>query len=102
MPSNESGSAGRCSFRLLLIQNRRNQVRRHWLEMRWLHRVTRSAFGERPDGSCVTEQLGKRNFRVNDGEMSARLDAVDAAAPAAQVAADVALRFFRRDVFDLH
>src|SRR5260370_37922206 len=34
--------------------------------------------------------------------MSARLDAVDAAAPAAQVAADVALRFFRRDVFDLH
>src|ERR1043166_461740 len=39
---------------------------------------------------------------MNDGKMSARLDAVNAAAPAAQVAADVALRFFRRDIFDLH
>ena len=39
---------------------------------------------------------------MNDGEMSARLDAVNTASTAAQVAADVALRFFWRDVFDLH
>src|SRR6266699_2171411 len=34
--------------------------------------------------------------------MSARLDAVNAATTAAQVAANVALRFFRRDIFNLH
>src|SRR5437870_12278357 len=70
--------------------------------MRRLHRVTRPAFRERTDCGRVTEQFGERNFRVNNREMTAGLDAVNAAATTAQVAANVALRFFRRDVFDLH
>src|SRR4029434_3951908 len=39
---------------------------------------------------------------MNDREMSACFDAVNAAAPSAQVAADVSLEFVGRDVFDLH
>src|SRR5256885_8934675 len=39
---------------------------------------------------------------MNDGEFTARLDAADAAAPATQVTANVALIIFRCDVFDFH
>src|SRR5438477_13216143 len=91
-PSTECECADRCSFRLLLVENGRDQVLRHGLRMRWLHRIAGTALGEGADRGGVTEKLGQRNFRVNDGEMSARLDAVNAAAPTAQVAADVALR----------
>src|SRR6202022_1468911 len=45
---------------------------------------------------------GPRNVRVNKSESTTSLDAVNAATTTAQVAANVALRFFRRDVFDLH
>src|SRR6266404_1435827 len=82
-PSSECECAGRRSFRLLLIENGRDQVLRHRLKMRWLHRITRAAFGKRADGGRVTEKFRERYFGVNDGEMSARLDAVNTAAPAA-------------------
>src|ERR1700704_1825735 len=70
--------------------------------MRWFHRIARTAFGKRTNSGGITKQLGQRDFRVNDGKVSPALNASDAAAPPAQVAADIALKFFRRDVFDLH
>src|SRR5260370_13821412 len=39
---------------------------------------------------------------MNNRQIAARLDAADAAAAAAQVATNVTLKFFRRDVFDFH
>src|SRR5215472_4173441 len=102
MPSGESGSAGHCSFGLLLIENRGHQVRWHGLEMGWLHRITRATFGKRTNRSRVTEQFGQRDLRVNNRKVAAHLNAVDAAAAAAQVATDVALKFFRRNVFNFH
>src|SRR5437667_4676082 len=82
-PSIESECAGHCSFGLFLIENGRNKVRRHGLEMRGFHRITGAAFREGTDGSRVTEQLGKRNLGMNNGEIAACLDIVDAATPAA-------------------
>src|SRR6266446_10174658 len=79
-PSNECECAGRCSFVLLLIEDRRDQILRHLLKVRWLHRVTRPAFRKRTDRRGVTEKLCQRNFSVNDGQVSARLDAVHLAA----------------------
>src|SRR5882762_1439404 len=98
----ESGCAGHYSFGLFLVENSRNQARRHRLKMRWLHRITGATFRKRTNGSRVTEQLGERDLGVNNGEVPARLDIVDAATTPAQVAADVPLKFVRRDVFDLH
>src|SRR5438876_3341839 len=70
--------------------------------MRRFHRVTGTAFGKRADGSGVTEHFRERNFRVHDGEIAARLDAVDARSPAIQVTDDVALILFRGTVFHFH
>src|SRR3954469_22870121 len=70
--------------------------------MRWLHRITGSPFRKRTNGRGVTEQLRQWNLSVNNREVTARLDAVDAAATTTEVTANVALIIFRRDVFDLH
>src|SRR6266404_9867181 len=83
MPSSESGCAGHCSFGLFLIENCRNEVRRHGLEMGGFHRITGAALRKGTDGSRVTEQLGKRNLGMNNGEIAACLDILDAATPAA-------------------
>src|SRR6266480_1475190 len=91
-PSSESECAGHCSFGLLLVENRRDQVRRHRLEMRRLHRITRAAFRKRTNSGRVTEQFSKRNLRVNNRQMASCFYAVDAAAPPAQISANVALK----------
>src|SRR6266704_3409622 len=90
-PSGESECAGRCSFGLFLIENGRNQVRRHRLEMGGFHRITGATLRKRTNGSRIAEQLGKRNFGMNDRQTAARFDVVDAPTTSAQVAADVAL-----------
>src|SRR4029453_5509437 len=100
--SSESEYAAHCSFGLLLGEKRWNQVRGHWFEMRRLHRITGTAFRERTNCGCVTKQFGKRNLRVDDCQITACLDAVNAAAPSAQISANVALKFLRGDVFHLH
>src|SRR5438132_12648605 len=82
-PSIESECAGHCSFALFLIENGRNQVRRHGLEMRRFHRITGATLRKGTNGSRVTEQLGKRNLGMNNGEIAACLDIVDAATAAA-------------------
>src|SRR5436190_3114122 len=101
-PSTESLCAGHYSFVLFLIENGRNQVRGNWLEMRRLHRITGATLGKRTNGSRVAEQFSERNLGVNDGEVTARLDTIDASTTAAQVAADVPLKIFRGDVFHFH
>src|SRR5450759_4102378 len=101
-PSTESECAGHCSFVLFLVENGRHQIRRHRLEMGWFHRITGAPFGKRTDGSRVTEQLGKRNLSMNNGEVPAGLDIVNAATTPAQIAANVSLKLVRRDIFDLH
>src|SRR5213076_792702 len=101
MPSSESGCAGHYSFDLFLVENGRNQVCGHRLEMRRFHRITGPTLGKRTNGSCVTEQLGVRNFGVNDGEIAACLNIVDATATPAQVATNVSLELVWGDVFDL-
>src|SRR5437870_2069606 len=90
-PSTESECAGHCSFRLLLVENRRDQVRRHRLEMRRLHRITRAAFRERTNSGRVAKQFGKRNLSVDDRQVTTCLNAVNAAATTAQVATNVTL-----------
>src|SRR5206468_7424376 len=90
------------SFGLFLIENGRNQVRRHRLEMGGFHRITGATLRKRTNGSRIAEQLGKRNFGMNDRQTAARFDVVDAPTTSAQVAADVALELIRRNVFDLH
>src|SRR6476646_4022985 len=95
-PSIEFECAGHCSFGLFLVENGRNQVGWHRLEMGGFHRITGAALRKRTDGSRVTEQLGKRNFGMNDRQTAARFDVVDAPTTPAQVAANVALIFFRR------
>src|SRR6201981_646361 len=100
--SSECGCAGHCSFRLLLIEDRRDQIRRDGLKMRRLHRITRAAFRQRADRRRISKQLRKWDHRMNDHHVAARLDAVDLATPPPQAAANVALIFFRRDVLDLH
>src|SRR5205823_7962465 len=100
MPSSESGCAGHYSFDLFLVENGRNQVCGHRLEMRRFHRITGSTFGKRTNGSRVTEQLGERDFGVNNGEIAACLDIVDAAATPAQVATNVSLKLVRGDVLE--
>src|SRR5882724_5609925 len=102
MPSGEYECVGRSSFRLLLIEDGRNQILRHLLEMGRLHRVARSPFRKRADGGGVAEQLRQRNLGVNNCEMPPGFDAANAATTAAEVAANVTLIIFRRDVFDLH
>src|SRR5207244_7490721 len=82
-PSIESECVGHCSFGLFLIENGRNKVRRHGLEMRGFHRITGAALRKGTDGSRVTEQLGKRNLGMTNREIAACLDIVDAATPAA-------------------
>src|SRR6266481_3845285 len=82
-PSTESECAGHCSFGLFLIENGRNKIGRHRLEMGGFHRITGAALRKRPNGSRVTEQLGKRNLGMNNGEIATCLDIVDAATPAA-------------------
>src|SRR6266540_3843204 len=54
------------------------------------------------NGGSVTEQFGKWNFGMNNGEVAACFDVVDGTAAPAQVAADVSLKLVWRDVFDLH
>src|SRR5437588_5377561 len=63
-------------LRLLLIENRRDQVLRHLLKMRRLHRVTRPSFRKRTNRGGIAEELCQRNFSVNDSQVSTRLDAV--------------------------
>src|SRR4029077_12261416 len=82
-PSIESECAGHCSFGLFLIENGRNEVRRHGLEMGGFHRITGAALRKRTDGSRVTEQLGEGNLGMNNGKIAACLDVVDAATAAA-------------------
>src|SRR5204863_6749581 len=84
MPSTESECAGHCSFGLFLIENGRNKIGRHRLEMRRLHRITGATLRKRTNGSRIAEQLGKRNLGMNYSEVAACLDIVDAATPAAQ------------------
>src|SRR4030095_2374872 len=67
-PLSESGCAGHYSFGLFLIENGRNQVRRHGVEMRRLHRITGATLGKRTNGSRVTEQFSKLNFGMNNSE----------------------------------
>src|SRR5437899_8122553 len=98
----ESGYAGHCSFGLFLVENGRNQVRRHRLEMRRFHRITGATLRKRTNGSRVAEQLGERDLGVNNGEIAARLDIVNAATTAAEVAADIPLELSGRAVCDLH
>src|SRR5204863_6030769 len=74
---------GHYSFRLFLIENGGNEVRRHGLEMGGFHRITGAPLRKGTDGSRVTEQLGKGNLGMNNGEIAACLDIVDAATPAA-------------------
>src|SRR4029077_1611122 len=100
--SGECGCAGHCSFRLLLIKNRRDQIRWDGLKGRRLHRITRAAFRQGPDRRRISEQFSQRHHRVNDHHVAARLDAVDGTTPTAQVAANITLIFFWRDVLDLH
>src|SRR5207249_6293112 len=57
---------------------------------------------KRTNGSRVAEQFSEWNLGVNDGEVPARLDIVDASTTAAQVAADIPLELIGRDVFDFH
>src|SRR2546430_5211000 len=102
MPSSEYECAGRCSFRLLLIKNRRHQILRHLLKMRRFHRITRAAFGERTNRGRVAEEFSKRNFGVNNRQMAYGFYAADAAATPAQIPANVALKFLRCNVFHLH
>src|SRR5947208_16945586 len=83
MPSSEYECAGRCSFRLLLIKNRRHQILRHLLKMRRFHRITRAAVGERTNRGCVAEEFSKRNFGVNSRQMACGFYAIDAGAPSA-------------------
>src|SRR5436305_13430192 len=101
-PSGGSECAAHCSFRLLLVENCRDQVWRHRLEMGRLHRITRSAFRKRTNRSRVTKQFGQRNLRVNDRQITPRLYAVDAAATPAKIVANVPLKFLWRDVFNFH
>src|SRR5438128_10533664 len=82
-PLIESECAGHCSFGLFLIENGRHEVRRHGLEMGRFHRITGATLRKRTNGSRVTEQLGKRNLGMNNGEIAACLDIVDAATAAA-------------------
>src|SRR5438105_9438714 len=70
--------------------------------MRRLHRVTRASFGKRTNGRGVTEQFRQRDLSVNDGQISTRLDAVHLAPAPVQVADNIALIFFRSDVFYFH
>src|SRR5437870_13727117 len=70
-PSIEFECAGHCSFGLFLIENGRNQVRRHGLEMGRFHRITVATLRQGTNGSRVTEQLGKRNLGMNNGEIAA-------------------------------
>src|SRR5436309_8337487 len=92
-PSGESECAGHCSFGLFLIENGRNEVRRHRLEMGGFHRITGATLRKRTNGSRIAEQLGERNLGMNNGEIAACLDVVDAATTPAQVAANVSLEF---------
>src|ERR1700730_15313630 len=101
-PSSECECADRSSFRLLLVENRRNQIPRHRLEMGRLHRVTGTPLRERSDRSCVAEELSERNLGMNNGEVATRFDAVNATAAPAQVAANVTLKFVRSDVLHFH
>src|SRR5438445_11369794 len=101
-PSAESECAGHCSFRLLLIENRRHQILRHLLKMRRFHRITRAAFRERTNRGRVAEEFSKRNFGVNNRQMASGFYAIDVAAPSAQISANVALKFLWCDVFHLH
>src|SRR5947209_9723318 len=87
-PSIESECAGHCSFGLFLIENGRNQVRRYRLEMGGFHRITGATLRKRTNGSRIAEQLGKRNFGMNDRQTAARFDVVDAPPTSAQGAAD--------------
>src|SRR6201993_4340840 len=82
-PSIESECAGHRSFGLFLIENGRNEVRRHGLEMRGFHRITGATLRKRTNGSRIAEQLGERNLGMNNGEIAACLDILDAATPAA-------------------
>src|SRR5260370_24644244 len=90
-PSSESECAGHCSFGLFLIENGRNEVRRHGLEMGGVHRITGAALRKRPNGSRVTEQLSEGNLGMNNGKIAACLDIVDAATAASYIAADFSL-----------
>src|SRR5438876_11133620 len=101
-PSIEFECAGHCSFGLFLIENGRNQVRRHGLEMRRFHRITGATLRQRTNGSRVTEQLGEWNLGVNNREVAARFDVVDAATAPTQVTANVSLKLVWSDVFNLH
>src|SRR6266404_809895 len=89
-------------FLLLLIENSSDEIRRHRVKMRRLHRVTRASFRQRTNRSRVTEQLRERNLSVNDRQVSTRLDAVHLAPAPVQIADDVALIFFWSDIFNFH
>src|SRR5437868_13134631 len=80
MPSNECECAGRSSFRLLLVQNRADQVLRDLFEMRRLHRVAGAALGKRTDRGSVTEHSRKRNYGVHNRKIAARFDVADMSA----------------------
>src|SRR5262249_1181369 len=90
-PSGECECAGHCSFRLLLIKNRCDQICRDRLEVRRLHRITRAAFRQGSDRGRVSEQFREGHHRVNYDHITTRLDAVDRTATPAQVAANIAL-----------
>src|SRR5689334_1460074 len=87
---------------LLLVENGGHEVGGDLLKMRRLHRITRPAFGQGTNCSRVTEKFSQRDHGGNDGEIAARFDALNCTTTTAQVTANVALIFFRRDVFDLH
>src|SRR5689334_19757356 len=70
--------------------------------MRRLHGIAGTALGKRANGGSVTEHFRQRYLRVHDGQITTRFDAVDAGAATIQIADDVALIFFRRDVFHFH
>src|SRR5215211_2529629 len=67
-----------------------------------LHGERRSALGLAPDGSRVSEHLGKRNHGPDDLPTTAGVHALDLAAPGAQVAHDVTHKLLRYDYLNVH
>ena len=75
---------------------------RHFLVVRELHVVRAAAAGGRCEVLLVGQHLGHRHLRADDRRRAARVHAADAAAPAVQIAHQVAGVVARRVDLDVH
>ena len=75
---------------------------RHFLVVRVLHVVRAAAAGGRREVLLVGEHLRHRHLRADDGHRAARVHAGDAAAPAVEIAHQVAGEVAGRVDLDLH